>query len=345
LKAIRFDRFGTPDVLTYAHFPEPLAGPNDVLVRLEASSVSGWDVKYRRGELPDLPGRRRFPLPMQPGRDAVGIVERIGENVRRFVVGAAVIGFVHPTNPYAPAALRGRENLVGGIDLPGHTMFGGNAAFVARPEAYWLPRPPGVAPADVAAALWSYSTALHLLQSRLQVTIGERLLVIGASGGMGTATLDLARAMGLSVTAVTRDEHKADWLMTLGAAEVLVSGDANATALATRFDHAIDFSGEPDNAWLCIEALDSGGKFAVIAGERHRTPLPVDAATLIQREIAVIGVRASTLQDQATVIDLLASKTIKPAIDSIVPLADVADAHRKLEAGHVRGRIVVSPLD
>jgi NADPH:quinone reductase-like Zn-dependent oxidoreductase len=341
VRAVRFDRFGGPDVLTYADYAAPVVGPGDVLVRVEASSVSGWDVKYRRGELPVLPARRRFPLPMQPGRDAVGIVERVGKNVRRFVVGDAVIGLVHPTDPYADRALRGHENLIGGIDLPGHTMFGGNATHVSRPESYWLARPSGVAPADAAAALWSYSTALHLLQTRLRVRLGDRMLIVGASGGMGTATLDLARVMGLSVTAMTRDERKADWLATLGATDVLIG--VQGAAIATRFDHAIDFSGEPENTRLCIEALDTGGNLAVIAGERHRTSLPVEAAMLIQREIAIIGVRASTLRDQAMVIDLLATKTIRPSIDSIVPLAEVANAHRKLEAGEVRGRIIVAP--
>src|ERR1700678_889928 len=128
MKAVRMIQHGSVDTLLYDDFPMPEVGEHDVLVRVLATTVSRWDIKYREGEMKGigLPGRKGFPLPMQPGRDAAGIVEAVGASVRTLKPGDRVVGLVHPANAMSPMTVRGLSNLSTDSDYPGHTMFGGN---------------------------------------------------------------------------------------------------------------------------------------------------------------------------------------------------------------------------
>src|SRR5215470_11182227 len=138
MKAVRLFEFGGPDKLVHGVYPLPVFGAGDVMVKVQATSVSRWDVKYRTGEVHEfygkatghsggIAGRRNFPMPMQLGRDAAGEVAAVGADVRGFKVGDRVVGLPHPDNPRSTATIRGLGNLSSGVDLPGHTMFGGYA--------------------------------------------------------------------------------------------------------------------------------------------------------------------------------------------------------------------------
>ncbi len=348
MKAVRISRHGGVEVLEFGDHPEPEVRPRDVLVRVEASSVSGWDLKYRKGALPTLPGRRAFPLPMQLGRDAAGVVELVGGEVSRFKVGDRVVGLVHPANPASPLTIRGLGNLSTEIDYPGHTMFGGYAQYVARPETYWLPLPDSVRTADAAAAMWSYATAHRILRSRLEARLGDSVLVVGASGGMGSATLDLARAMGIRVVATTRSPAKSDFLRKQGASSVVALDGDTVPAIRSLggplgLDGAVDFSGRPEMVRLAVDVLRPGGTLVVVAGEHSLEPLPITAMDCVRLELTLRGVRASTLDDQRTVVDALANGAIRPAVHDTLPLSRVREAHEMLEGGGVSGRILLDP--
>src|SRR5437763_892983 len=136
MKAVRLYEFGGPEKLVYGEHPMPELGHGDVLVKVLATSVSRWDVKYRTGEVHEfygrgtghhggIHGRRVFPMPMQLGRDAAGEVAAVGASVTTFKPGDRVLGSTNPENPLSLASMRGLGNLSGGVDLPGHTMFGG----------------------------------------------------------------------------------------------------------------------------------------------------------------------------------------------------------------------------
>lgn len=350
MKAVRLAWHGGLDVLHHGDQPMPEMGPQDVLVRVLATTVSRWDIKYRIGGAQfRLPGRKPFPLPMQPGRDAVGVVEAVGEQVRAFQAGDRVVGLVHPANPLSPLTIRGLGNLSTDIDYPGHTMFGGNAQFVARPESYWLPLPAGVAPEKAAAAMWSYATAHRILKDRLQVGVGDTVFVVGGSGGMGSATLDLARLMGVRVVAATRSQAKVDFLKACGAHHVVVlpvpdaSSEIRVAGGTLGLDGAVDYSGDPAMVRLCVDVLRPGGTLVAVAGEGSSDPLPITAADCVRLELNIRGARASTLNDQRAVLELLAQDRIDPAIHAVMPLSEVRVAQQLLETGQVTGRIVLDP--
>jgi NADPH:quinone reductase-like Zn-dependent oxidoreductase len=329
MKAVRLLAHGGPEALTYGDFPKP--GPRDVLVRVLATTVSRWDVKYRIG------GGSLFKLPMQPGRDAAGMVEAVGDAVTAFKPGDRVVGLVHPVSP------------AGESIYPGHTTFGGNAQFVARPDSHWLPLPAQIEPAEAAAAMWSYATSHRILLDRLQSRLGDTIFIVGGSGGMGSAILDLARAMGVRVAAVTRSARKVDFLRKLGASAVIVlpSDDAAAAirelAAPRGCDGAVDCSGDSAMMRLCVDVLRRGGTFVPVASEGPPAPMPITVADCTRLELNIRGARASTLDDQRAVLALLAERRISPAIHAVMPLSELRLAHQHLESGEVSGRIVLDP--
>jgi NADPH:quinone reductase-like Zn-dependent oxidoreductase len=353
MKAVRIFEHGGPDQLVFGDFPEPDVGPSDVLVRVLATSVSRWDLKYRAGAWRDspmrgLPGRSMFPLPMQPGRDAIGVVVAVGSEVRAFQPGNRVAGLPHPANPMSPMSIRGLGNLSTKIESPGHTMFGGNAQFVARPESFWMPLPDNVDPRAAAASLWSYATSHRILSDRVGARLGDTIFVTGGSGGMGSATIDLARAMGVRVVTVTRNAVKVDFLRGLGASEVIVlptTADAVRELTDDRLgvDAAIEFTGDPQLQRLCIDVLRTGGTIVPVAGDLTTESFPLTVQDCVRLELNLKGARGSTLNDQRIVLDLLARGAITPAVHAVLPLSEVREAHTMLEAGDVTGRIILDP--
>lgn len=361
MKAVRLFEFGGPDKLVYGDYPMPEAGAGDVLVKVLATSVSRWDVKYRTGEVHEfygkttghhgsIHGRRAFPMPMQLGRDVAGEVVSVGESVRALKAGDRVVGLVHPENPQSSAAIRGFGNLSTGVDLPGHTMFGGYAQFVARPEDYWIKISASLSFDQAAAALWACATAHHVVAGRLGVAMNDAVLITGASGGMGTATMLLAKLAGCSVIATTRFPQKADALKRYGADLVVDTGSVNAAQAIRDFtrgegvDGAVEYTGATELMRLCIDSMRLGGTFCPVGGEMKEIPLRV--VDMVSRELNVHGVRASTRNDQRIVVELLEKGRIKMPIHAVMPLAQVAKAHRILEAGaDLVGRIVLHPWE
>ena len=361
MKAVRLFEFGGPDRLVYGDYPMPELGPGDVLVKVLATSVSRWDVKYRTGEVHEfygkatghhggIAGRRAFPMPMQLGRDVAGEVVSAGSQVRAFKAGDRVIGLTHPENPQSSAAKRGLGNLSTGIDVPGHTMFGGYAQFVARPESYWIKITAAVNVDQAAASMWACATAHHVVAARLGSRKNDNVLITGASGGMGAATMLLAKLAGCSVIATTRYPQKAVVLKQLGADLVVDTGSADALQQIRDFtkgegvDRAVEYTGASELMRLCIDAMRLGGTFCPVGGEMKEIPMRV--VDMVGKELNVHGVRGSTLNDQRIVTELLEQGRIAVPIHAVLPLAQVGEAHRMLEAGgDLVGRIVLHPWD
>jgi NADPH:quinone reductase-like Zn-dependent oxidoreductase len=361
MKAVRLFEFGGPERLVYGDYPEPDVGCDDVLVKVIATSVSRWDIKYRTGEVHQfygkatghhggIHGRRAFPMPMQLGRDVAGEVTAIGAGVHDFKAGDRVVGLVHPENSNSVNAIRGLGNLSTGVDLPGHTMFGGYAQYVARPQSYWIKIGPTVSYDQAAAAMWACSTAHHIVAGRLHVRMNDNVLVTGASGGMGTATLQLVKLAGGTPIATTRNTAKAEAIRRAGALHVVETGTPGALQTIRDLTHsegvdgAVEYTGATELMRLCIDAMRFGGTFCPVGGEMNAVPLRV--VDLISRELNMHGVRASTRNDQRIVVELLEGGRITMPIYSVLPLSQVGEAHRLLEnADDLVGRIILHPWD
>jgi NADPH:quinone reductase-like Zn-dependent oxidoreductase len=253
--AVRLFEYGGPEKLIYAEYDLPPLGMHDVLVKNFAGSVSRWDVKYRAGDLTryQIPGRAAFPLPQQLGREAAGEVIAIGSAVSRFKPGDRVVGVTHPEDPNSIETARGLGNLSHNLAIPGHQAFGSYAQYLMRDEHMWLPLPDGIDYEQAGVALWPFSSSHRVVHDRLQVRLGDTVLIAGASGGMGQATMQLCKLAGARVIATTRHAGKAAVLRELGADAAVITADAE-TARAEVFsltggegvDYAVDYTGSPE---------------------------------------------------------------------------------------------------
>jgi putative oxidoreductase len=352
--AVRLFEYGGPEKLIYGEYELPALGPRDVMVKNYAGSVSRWDVKYRNGDLAryQLPGRAAFPLPQQLGREAAGEVIAVGAAVRRFKPGDRVIGVTHPEDPDAIETARGLGNLSRNLAMPGHQAFGSYAQYLVRDWRMWLPLPDGVDYEQAGVALWPFSSSHRIVRDRLRVRLGDSVLITGASGGMGQATLQLSKLAGARVIATTRHERKAATLRELGADAVVVTADedrARAEVLALTggegVDHAVDYTGNPGLIRFLTGVMRLGGSI-IITSEQGRDPLPFTAADLIRLELNLLGIRGARMNDMHTALKLLGEGRIRTRIAARFPLAKVGEAHALLEnSSDLVGRIVVLPWE
>lgn len=354
MKAVRIREFGGPEVLRFDDYPMPEMGPGDVLVKVEATSVSGFDIKYRLGLLHRgnvdatvaLPGRKAFPMPMQLGRDCAGVVEAVGQSVTTFKPGDRVVGVTHPANPNSIETIRGLGNLSSGVDIPGHSMFGAYAQYVARPENYWLPLSDRVSFDDAACVMWAATTSHRAVTTRLAVKLGDAVLVTGATGGMGFATLAIAKLAGAITIATTRDAKKVAALKGSGADHVVVTGSDDLRAVrdltgGRGVDGAIDYTGNQALIRLCYEAMRLGGTLCLTYG--GPTSLPITGEDMNRSELTIKAVRGGTPADQLAVWELINRGVLRIPIDRVFPLSEAAQAHAAQEAGNLVGRIVLHP--
>lgn len=350
--AVRLFEYGGPAKLVYGEYDLPPLGEHDVLVKNLAGSVSRWDVKYRAGDLAryQIPGRAAFPLPQQLGREAAGEVVAAGRTVTRFRPGDRVIGVTHPEDPDAVEAARGLGNLSRNLAIPGHQSFGSYAQYLLRDERMWLPLPDGVDWEQAGVALWPFSSSHRVLTERLKVRLGDTVLITGASGGMGQATMQLCKLAGARVIATTRHAGKAATLRQLGADAVVITADterSRAEVLALTggegVAHAVDYTGSPELLRFLASAIRLGGN-VVISSEQGREAMPFTAADMIRLELNLLGIRGARMNDMLTVLKLLGDGRIKTRIAARFPLARVGEAHELLaNSPDLIGRIVVLP--
>jgi putative oxidoreductase len=280
--AVRLFEYSGPDKLIYGEYELPPLTDHDIMVQNHAASVSRWDVKYRNGDLAryQLPGRAPFPLPQQLGREAAGEVVAVGPRVQRFKPGDRVVGVTHPEDPDTIETARGLGNLSRNLLIPGHQTFGSYAQYLVRDQRMWLPLPDGVEYEQAGVALWPFSSSHRVVRDRLGVCLGDTVLITGASGGMGQATLQLSKLAGSRVIATTRYEKKTATLRDLGADEVVVTVDeehAHNRVLAITggegVDHAVDYTGNPSLLRFLTGVMRLGGNI-VVTNEQGRNPLP-----------------------------------------------------------------------
>lgn len=351
MKAVRFYEYGEPSVLQYLDVPLPEVGESDVLIKVRATSVNRFDLKMRRGQIPQIPGRDPFPMPFQPGRDVAGEVVAVGAKVSRFKEGDRVVGMTHPACGQCDNCLRGLDNLCTNIKLPGHQLPGGYAEYVSRKESEVLLAPDGVSYEKLGSCLWSYACAWNIISRRGDLHTGQSVLITGASGGMGTATIQLARLVGASeILATTGSPAKIERLKKLGVDHVVDYRDADAPAQIKSLtqgkgvDLVIDFVGG-DMFVFGLKCLRMAGTIVLVAGEEAESSIPLRmlAVMLLHTHVNILGVRGAKRIDNKTVLEFLGEGKIDPVIDRVLPLSEAVKAHEIMENRQQLGRIVLVP--
>ena len=309
--------YGTTDVLQLQTRPCPRPGPRDVLVRVVAASVSSADVRIRTQNLPrgfGMLGRLAFGLarPRQPvlGTDMAGVVEAVGREVRGFEPGDAVLG-------------------VSGAATGCH------AEYCVLPATKPLVHKPAALSFIEAASLpFGGLTALHFL-NRAQVQAGEKVLVIGASGAVGSAMVQLARQRGAQVTGVCSTGNVA-LVRSLGAHAVIDYTEQDFALAEQRWDVIADTVGASSFA-ACLPRLNEHGRYLSVAGSLMQL-LARPRGT--RRSIG--GPAPERVLDLQTLMDLVQAGSLRPVIDCIYPFAELPAAHAYVETGRKRGAVIVT---
>ncbi len=341
MRAAIFEQFGGPDVVHEGEMPLPEPGPGEVRLRVRAASMNHLDLWVRRGAIP------KVPLPHIGGSDVAGEVDALGPGVAGIPPGLRVVA--DPSLDYA-----WYEGRFSGPSLPepefrilGEHTQGGFAEYCVVPAANLVEIPEGVAFETAAAAALVSVTAWRALFVRGGLRPGERVLVTGASGGVSTMAVQMARLAGAEVFAVTRGPENVARVLELGAH---VAYDRGATDWAKQVwldtgkrgvDLVLDSVGEA--IWpQCLRALAVGGRlvtFGATTGARGETEIRL----VFWRQLSILGSTMGTPADFRAAMDLVFRGRIRPVIHAVLPLEDARRAHEWLEAGEVFGKLVLVP--
>lgn len=327
MRAVWIEDVGRPEVLRVVRRPVPVPRADEVLVRVHASSLNPRDTLMRAGRYPFQPLIR---FPFIPGSDVAGTVEQRGRRVRSLALGQPVYGM-----------------------QPSRRGFGAHAEYVALPASVLAPKPEDMTFHHAAGLPLAGLTAYQGLTVCLDVQPGQRVLIVGASGGVGTYAVQMARALGCHVTAVTsgRNVH---WARSLGAHRVVDYQTAEALDPANLdgappYDAVFDAVGVHDLE-RCRPVLAKGGTY-VTTIPRPRQILGWAGSALRHRlGMAKSGGRTTVVlvrSDGAHLRrfnDWIDAGHLRTVIERVLPLEDIAEAHRHIQTGRTRGKVILDLL-
>ena len=319
MQAIVFTRYGSPDVLELKDVDKPTPADDEVRVKVQAASLNDWDYGALLGD--SLVNRMIFgwwtPKKRILGSDIAGRVETVGAAVTRFQSGDEVFG-----------------------DLSGR--WGGLAEYVCAPETALLHKPPAMSFEQASAIPQAALLALQGLRLLGPLRPGQRLLINGAGGGVGTFAIQMAKAEGVEITAVDAAE-KLEALRSLGATEVLDYRQVDFTRTGQRYDRILDVK-TTRSVLDCARALGPRGIYVTVGGDMARLAQALllwPWIALVQRKkIRVLALKVN--EGLAEVRSLFESGRVLPVIDGVYPLAEVADAFRRFGAAKHLGKVVIT---
>jgi NADPH:quinone reductase-like Zn-dependent oxidoreductase len=319
LKAIRIHEDGGPEVLRYEDAPDPVPGPDDVLVRLRAASLNHLDVWIRRG-LPSVPKPRIL------GADGAGVVE----SGPSFAPGDRVV-----LNPGLEHGER--------ITVLGEHMDGTHAELIAVPATNVYPIPNGMSFEEAAAFPLVFETAYRMLVTKAGLREGEWVLVWGIGSGLATATNAIARALGAKTIVTSSSGEKlarieADVKVDHGSEDVV---EAVKSATGGRgADVVVEHVGEA--TWQrTLQAARTGGRITVCGATTGPNP-PAALHRIWWKQLTIYGSTMGTKGDFEGAYDLVASGKARPVIDEIFPLEQARAAHERMDSGEQLGKIVLT---
>lgn len=321
MRAVVQDRYGPPTVLEVAELAVPRPGRGEVLIRVAAAAIHPGDyfVMTGRPYVVRLVFGLRRPRHAIPGRDLAGVVVEVGRDVTALRPGDRVFGW---------------------------STQGALAAYTCAPAKNLVPVPEGLSLEAAAAVPTSAMTALQALRDIARVQPGQRVLVVGASGGVGTFAVQIAKALGADVTGVCSTRN-ADLVRSLGADQVLDYTKTDLTVTGERFDVILDCV-EAQALGAVRRALTPTGTLVPISGRGGRWFGPVGRMLTTRMRSGFTRQRLkpfTSVGKQADLIalaDLIANGRVTPVIDRSYPLEEAAEALTYVGDGHTRGKVVIT---
>ncbi|OGO48328.1 MAG: hypothetical protein A2W37_08245 [Chloroflexi bacterium RBG_16_63_12] len=344
MKAAFFRTHGGPEVMEYGDLPAPQPGAGEVLVQIKAAAMNRVD-KWVRDGWPGL----KLELPHIPGSDGAGVVAEVGPGrppgsplqpgdrvVINTSVGCGTCDF----------CAAGQDNLCSQWHLLGETTRGTDAEFVAVPERQLLRLPDDFPFEQAAAAALVFQTAWHSLVTRGQLRAGETVLVVGAGGGVNTASIQIAKLAGCTVYVVGSDAAKCARAEALGADVTIDSSQDDWGRKVYQLTNKRGVDVVVDNVGAAtmmtsLRCARKGGRILTV-GNTAGAKFEFDNRYMFGKHLSLIGSTMSTRADFAAVMGLVFAGKLKPVIDAAFPLSDIRAAHERLERGEVFGKIVLT---
>jgi NADPH:quinone reductase-like Zn-dependent oxidoreductase len=340
MKATLFRRHGGPEVLEYTDFPTPEPKPGEALIRLRAAALNRMDVMVRNGW-----SGLKLELPHINGADGAGEIAGLGENVTEFKVGDRVVINANLGCGKCEFCLSKQDNLCRDWHLLGETIRGTYAEYICLPirQLYELPKEFDFHAAAAAALV--YQTAWHSMVKRGNIKAGETVAIVGAGGGVNSASIQVAKYLGARVIIIGSNAKKLMEAEALGA-EILIDRSkeedwSKAVFIATDkrgVDAVVDNVGTTFP--LSLRALRKGGRLLTV-GNSGGPRFEIDNRYIFAKHLSIIGSTMSTLADFVEVMDLVISGKLKPVMDKTYPLKEAASAQERLWRGENFGKITL----
>lgn len=365
MKAVLFHQYGGPEVLQYADFPTPEPKPGEALIRLRAAALNRMDVIVRNG----WPGLK-LEMPHINGADGAGEVVSLGSplpaglsgplaETKRGATGEAETPALTPDASVGDRVvinanlgcgqcefcLAGRDNMCRDWHLLGETVRGTYAEYVALPVRQLYKLPQEFSFHQAAASALVFQTAWHSLVKRGNLKARETVLIVGAGGGVNTASVQIAKLVGAQVAVVGSDAKKLEQAEALGA-DILIDRSkepdwSKAVYLATNkrgVDVAVDNVGT--TFMLSLRALRKGGRLLTV-GNSGGPKFEIDNRYMFAKHLSIIGSTMSTLADFKEVMDLIVTGKLRPVMDMTYPLKEAAAAQERLWRNESFGKITL----
>jgi NADPH:quinone reductase-like Zn-dependent oxidoreductase len=322
VRAIVYSRYGPPDVVRLSDVPTPVPKANEVLIRIRATTVTTADWRARSLEMPPgfwLMGRAVFgfsgPRKQILGTELAGDIAAVGSAVTRFKPGDQVFAFTGAS-------------------------YGCHAEYRVMPETGPIALKPANLSYEQAAALsFGGTTALSFLRDKGKVKRGDKVLIVGASGGVGTAAVQIARHFGAEVTAVCSGPN-AELVRSIGANKVIDYTKEDFTKSGATYDIIFDTTGSMSMA-RCEQSLVQGGRLLLVLASLAQT-LGLERASKASGKRVIAGVASERVEDLRLLASLAEAGEFTPVIDQVFPLENAAEAHARVDSGRKRGNVVLT---
>jgi alcohol dehydrogenase len=327
VKAVVIHEHGDLDQLSFEDFPDPVLRSGDVMVRVHAVALNYLDIFTRRG----MPGIK-IQMPMITGGDIAGEIVEVAGDVEDWRVGDRVS--IYPID-FAEGGMMGE------------TYPGGMCELVRVPTRQLVRIPDSLDYERAAALPVAYGTAWRMLTTRGNVQPGEKLLVLGASGGVGTGCVQIGKMLGAEVIACAGSDDKAQRLLDLGADHVINYSSEDLVDACSRLvgkrgvDVAVNFTG--GDTWVqTLKTLKPHGRQLTCGATAGFDP-KTDLRYLWTFELNLIGSTGWMPEDQEKILQLTADRVIDPVIGCVLPLSEAREGERLLEEREIFGKVVLTP--
>lgn len=340
MKAVLFHTHGGPEVLEYSDFPEPQPKPGEALVRLRAAALNRVDVFVRNGW-----AGLKLEYPHIPGADGAGDVIALGDSTSEFKIGDRVVINANLGCGECEYCQSGRDNLCRNWHLLGETTRGTYCEYISLPVRQLYKIPNGFDYHKAAASALVYQTAWHSLVRRGEIKAGETVLVVGAGGGVNSASIQIAKYLGARVIVIGSNSQKLEQAQAIGA-DILIDRSkaedwSKAVFLATEkrgVDAVVDNVGTTFP--MSLRALKKGGRLLTV-GNSAAPRFEIDNRFIFGKHLSILGSTMSSLAEFREVMDLIFAGKLHPILDKTFALKDAAIAQERLWNGENFGKITL----